>query len=547
MKFGTVAIDEALGGTAVHSIRKGGLVLKKGTRIGPDEVEALRREGIEAIVVARLEAGDVSEDDAAAALADRLAGQGIRVEHAFTGRANLYAEVAGVLTLDKVRIDALNAVDESITFATLPAYAAVEPGEMVATVKIIPFAVAGETLSRALASVEAPFLSVAPFRPMRVAVLSTLLPGLKDSTVAKTLRVLEGRLAPAGARIIRERRVPHDAEALRSALEETKGDGADLIVVFGASAIADRRDVIPAAIEAASGQVDHLGMPVDPGNLLLIGRLGGKPVLGAPGCARSPKENGFDWVLNRLLAGLPVSRQDITSLGVGGLLMEIVTRPQPREAATPETEGAQRVAAVVLAAGRSTRMGGPNKLVEEIDGRPLVRYAVEAALASRASPVIVVTGHQAGEVMAALAGLDVRFVHNPRFADGLSTSVAAGIAALGPDVDAAAILLGDMPGIDGALIRRLAAALDPARGAHIIVPTIGGERGNPLLFARRFFDALRHLEGDAGARQILKAHAEAIVEVPIDSEAVRLDVDTPEALAAVRLDHTQFTAERNAT
>src|SRR5262249_57563189 len=115
----------------------------------------------------------------------------------------------------------------------------------------------------------------------------------------------------------------------------TIGEGGKLVLIFGASAIPDRRDVIPAAIEAAGGNVEHFGMPVDPGNLMLIGSAAGRAVLGAPGCARSPKENGFDWILARLLCGLPVRRSDITGMGVGGLLMEIVTRPQPRESEEP--------------------------------------------------------------------------------------------------------------------------------------------------------------------------------------------------------------------
>ena len=212
----------------------------------------------------------------------------------------------------------------------------------------------------------------------------------------------EARLAPAGATIVAERRVPHEQGAVAKAVDEVLKAGAELVVVFGASAIADRRDVIPAAVEAIGGRIEHFGMPVDPGNLMLIGQARGQPILGAPGCARSPKENGFDWILMRLLAGLPVSREDITGLGVGGLLMEIVTRPQPR--AEPELEKAQRIAAVILAAGRSTRMGGPNKLLAEIGGRPLVRIAAEQALASRARPVIVVTGHQRDKVEAALEG-----------------------------------------------------------------------------------------------------------------------------------------------
>jgi molybdenum cofactor cytidylyltransferase len=227
-------------------------------------------------------------------------------------------------------------------------------------------------------------------------------------------------LAPAGATIVAERRVPHEHAALARALDEVLREGAELAIVFGASAIADRRDVIPAAVESIGGRVTHFGMPVDPGNLLMIGDAGGHPVLGAPGCARSPKENGFDWVLMRLLAGLPVGREDITGFGVGGLLMEIVTRPQPRD--EPVKTG-RAIAAVVLAAGRSSRMGGPNKLLATIRGRPLVGIVAEAALASKARPVIVVTGHQRERVEAALAGLPVRLVHNPHFADGLGTSL----------------------------------------------------------------------------------------------------------------------------
>src|SRR6185312_1680468 len=146
---------------------------------------------------------------------------------------------------------------------------------------------------------------------------------------------------------IAERRVPHDEAVLSKAIAEMLDLGAELVIVFGASAIADRRDVIPAALTGAGGVVQHFGMPVDPGNLLLIGKARGVPVLGAPGCARSPVENGFDWVLMRLLAGLRVARSDLAGMGVGGLLMEIVTRPQPR--LSPSTDSNNNIAAVILA------------------------------------------------------------------------------------------------------------------------------------------------------------------------------------------------------
>src|SRR5436190_13855351 len=533
MKFGAVPVAEAEGAVAVHSIRKSGLVLKKGTVIGKPEIAALTAAGISEIVVARVEPGDVSEDAAAAEIGAAVRGEGVRVDRAFTGRANLFAQEAGVLVVDKDAVDRLNEVDESITFATLPAYKPVVAGEMIATVKIIPFAVPIAQRDAALAIVRAraPLIRVAPYRIRKIGVVSTLLPGLAPKVIDKTLRVTEERLAPAGARIVAERRVPHEQGALAKAIEEVLGEGAELVIVFGASAIADRRDVIPAAVEAIGGRVEHFGMPVDPGNLLLVAAARGRPLLGAPGCARSPKENGFDWVLMRLLAGLEVPREAITGMGVGGLLMEIVTRPQPR---TEPPAVRRRIAALVLAAGRSTRMGGPNKLLAEILGKPLVRIAAEQALASRAKPVIVVTGHQRERVEAALAGLAVQFVHNPDFASGLGSSVRAGVAAVPADADGAIVCLGDMPQVDAVLIDRLIAAFDPEKGALVVMPTFEGRRGNPVLWSRRFFPELTAIEGDVGARHLIGRYSEAVVEVPLAGKAALVDVDTPEALVGVR-------------
>jgi molybdenum cofactor cytidylyltransferase len=534
MKFGAVPPKDAEGAIAVHSIRKGGMVLKKGTLVGKGEIEALEAAKVSEIVVARLEPGDVAEDVAAAEIAAAVAGEGVHVDRAFTGRANLFAEHAGVLVVDRAGVDALNDVDPAITFATLAAYAPVVEGKMIATVKIIPFAVASAARDRAVAAARSakPIVRVAPFRIRKVGIISTILPGLADKVIEKTLKVTAERLAPANASIVAERRVPHETKALAQALDEVLKAGAEMVVVFGASAIADTRDVIPAAVERIGGRIEHFGMPVDPGNLLLVAEANGRPVLGAPGCARSPKENGFDWVLTRLLAGLPIRRSDITGFGVGGLLMEIVTRPQPRAEAAPES--GRKVAGLLLAAGRSTRMGGPNKLLEEINGKPLVRIAAEQLLASRAKPVIAVTGHQKDRVERALDGLPVMFVHNPDFAEGLSTSLKAGITAVPAEADGAIVCLGDMPQVSAALIDRLIAAFDPERGALVVIPTIAGKRGNPVLWSRRFFPDLTAVEGDVGARHLIAGYAEAVAEVAVEDEAAFTDVDTPEALMAAR-------------
>jgi len=534
MKFGAVPVGDALGATAVHSIRQGDFVLKKGTLIGESEIAALKAAGIAEITVARVEPGDVSEDQAAADIAVAIKGAGVRVDRAFTGRCNLFAEKSGVLLVDKNSVDALNRIDESITVATLPAFKPVVEGEMIATVKIIPFAVDGADRDEAVAAaVKAkPVIRVAPYTVRKIGVVSTLLPGLAPKVIEKTLKITAARIAPAGAEIIAERRVAHERVTLSQAIDELLDAGAELVIVFGASAIADRRDVIPAAVEAIGGQIEHFGMPVDPGNLMLIGKVRGQPIIGAPGCARSPKENGFDWVLMRLLAGISVTREDITGMGVGGLLMEIVTRPQPREKL--DAPAGRRVAALVLAAGRSTRMGAVNKMLAQIGGKPLVRIAAEQAVASHAHPVIVVTGHEREKVELALKGLPVRLVHNPSYVDGLGTSLKAGIAAVPEESDAVIVCLGDMPQVDAALIDRLIAAFDPERGGLVVVPSIDGRRGNPVVWSRRFFQDLMGIQGDVGARYLIGNYAESVVEVPVAGEAALTDVDTPESLSAVK-------------
>ena len=338
MKFGALAIEKAEGAIVAHAVRRPGLTLKKGDVVTAAAIATLREAGVTEIIVARIEDGDIDENAAAAALAQVVAGNNLRVDAPFTGRCNLFATRPGMFVADAGAIDAVNALDEAITVATLAPMRAVVEGEMVATVKIIPFAVPRSALDAALAAATAARLHVEPFRPLSVGVVSTLLPGLKTSVVDKTARALEQRLQPAGAKLASHARVGHDAAELAPAITQASRDN-DLVIVFGASAITDRRDVIPAAIEAAGGKVEHFGMPVDPGNLLLLGRTAdGKPVIGAPGCARSPRENGFDFVLNRLLAGIPVTAADIRRMGAGGLLMEIVSRPQPREGGAPEDE-----------------------------------------------------------------------------------------------------------------------------------------------------------------------------------------------------------------
>jgi molybdenum cofactor cytidylyltransferase len=542
MRFGEVPVAEAEGAILAHSLKLGTTALKKGRVLSRADIDVIASSGLTVITVARLDPGDVSENDAAHRVAAAALGPGIAAAAPFTGRVNLHAEARGLLVFDRDRLDRLNLVDEAITFGTLPSFAIVEPRQMVATVKIIPFAAPEAAVKECVrtAIAEGSLLRVAPFRALSVGLVQTRLPGLKESILDKTRQVTEGRLAALGCRLVFEHRCAHAIADLAKLIGDAMAREIDLLLIHGASAIVDRRDVIPAAIVAAGGRIDHFGMPVDPGNLLLLGHVGERAVLGLPGCARSPKVNGFDWVLERLVAGLPVGAAEIMRMGSGGLLAEIPSRPLPRAEAKPEPEKKEakvvgpRIGAVLLAAGRSTRMGGTNKLLSEMDGVPMVARVAQRLLASKARPIVAVLGNQAEEVDAALGKLPVERVRNPDFADGLSTSLKRGVVALPPDLDGALICLGDMPLISGRQIDRLIAAFNPLEGRAIIVPTRRGKRGNPVLWSKRFFPAMAALAGDVGAKHLIGEHAELVAEVEMDDDAILVDIDTPEALDAVR-------------
>ena len=543
MKFGEVPVAEAEGAILAHSLRLGTVALKKARVLSRADLDLIAAAGLSRIVVARLEPNDVGEDEAARRVAEAAAGAEVEPAAPFTGRANLLAKTRGLLVFHRERLDRLNLVDEAVTFGTLPPFAVVEPRMMVGTVKIIPFAAPAEAVERCVAAARSdePLLRVAPFVPRSVGLVQTRLPGLKESILDKTREVTEGRLKALGCRLAFEDRCGHTTAELAALIRDAMGHGIDILLIHGASAILDRRDVIPAAIVAAGGQIDHFGMPVDPGNLLLLGHVGERAVLGLPGCARAPKVNGFDWVLERLVAGLPVGSGEIMRMGSGGLLAEIPSRPLPRAEATPAAERKSetkphgpRIAALLLAAGQSRRMGGPNKLLAEINGTPMVTHVARRLLASRARPIIAVLGNQADAVDTALGKLPIERVRNPDFAAGLSTSLKHGITALPSDLDGMIVCLGDMPLISGRHLDRLIAAFNPLEGRAIIVPTRRSKRGNPVLWSKQFFPEMAGLAGDVGAKHLIGEHAELVAEVEMDDDAVLVDIDTPDALDAFR-------------
>jgi molybdenum cofactor cytidylyltransferase len=528
--FGDHTLDEAEGAILAHAMRLDHRVLSKGAVLTPADIVAMRRAGLRSITVARLDLGDVPEDEAAGRLADALTGTGIVRARIGTGRANLTASHAGLFRADAAAIDALNLLDEALTIGTLPDATEVAEGELLVTVKIIPFAIPGALLERAeaLARSSAP-LRLPPFCGLRVGLVVTTLPGLKQSAIGGTIEATQRRVAAYSGTMLPPRLVAHAQGDIAMALRSLIDLDAELLLIAGASATVDRGDVGPAAIVALGGVIDHFGMPVDPGNLICLGRIGVIPALVLPGCARSPKRNGIDLVLARLFAGEAAGPAEIGRMGVGGLLKDFASRPAPR---TGRRSAAAPVAALVLAAGSSSRMAPRNKLLTtNAAGTAMIARVVDAVLASKAGAPLVVTGHQADRVMASLGGRAVTVVPAINFEAGLSASLGAGIAALPASCPAVLVCLGDMPLVTTSLIDQVIDAYDPTEGRLIVVPTYHGKRGNPVLWDRRFFPDIMALSGDTGARALLLRHAEHVAEIAVDTDAILRDFDTPETLA----------------
>lgn len=331
MRFGPVPLAEAEGAILAHSELLGEGRLRKGTVLGASEIARLAAGGLTDVTVARLDPGDVPEDAAAARLAAALVpdpdAARLALSPAFTGRVNLNATVPGIVEVDAARVHALNRLHPAITLATLAPLTRVTPGLLTGTVKVIAYAVPETALAQAEA-VARGAIRIRPVSRLTAGLLLTEVPDQDAKLAAKGRRAIEGRLRALGMSLAECRTVPHEAATMAGALAGMAGD---ILMILTGSATSDLYDTAPEAVRRAGGKVARFGMPVDPGNLLFLGALGGRPVIGLPGCARSPALNGADWVLERLACGIDLGDDDIAAMGVGGLLKEIPIRPQARE------------------------------------------------------------------------------------------------------------------------------------------------------------------------------------------------------------------------
>lgn len=481
MKFGEVRVDEAEGLILAHSLRLPSAMLKKGRLLSAADIALLKQAGLNFVTGARLEDTDLAENEAAQAVADALCGPGVESNGAFAGRCNLFATQGGLVVCDRDRLDRLNLVDEAVTVATVPPFVIARPRQMIATIKIIPFGVNRHTVDAcvAFASTGGPLISVRPLKAFKAALILTTLPGIRDKTMAAATAVTRTRIEGLGGQVVTELRCPHEIGHLERSLGKAAAGDHNLILIIGASATVDRRDVSPAALERAGGVIDHFGMPVDPGNLLLLGHLGPVPVVTLPGCARSPKPNGLDWVLARLAANVPMKHTDIMRMGAGGLLKDLGGHANAVWPAISTPNAMPHTAAIVLAG--------------DGDAAP----AVETALAAGLEPLVVVASTTSDAAEENLPPCDIRLLRDD------NNPFATGLAALPDDVDAA-LVFAQGATISVANVGEMLKALDPEEGRAIIIA------GDSCLIHSSHFTA-------HSLATLLMEHPEQVLDLPISA------------------------------
>jgi molybdopterin biosynthesis enzyme len=322
MKVEKVPVNEAVGYILLHNQAgpDGRKALKKGQRLTQEDIFLLQDLGREQVYVAILADDDIGENEAARRLGQVIAGERLEASSATTGRVNLIATTTGLFKVNLEKLLAINDIT-GITLATIPTNTPVQPKMMTGTIKIIPYGVPQASLKAAEAiAAEASLVAVKPFIIPKAALITTGSEAAREKVMGGFTPPLRDRLSSYNTELIEGPYLPEDEAKISEALQWALDSGAKLIIIAGETSIMDADDITPRAIKAVGGEIVHYGVPVEPGNLMLLAYRQDIPIVGAPGCARSKSYNVVDMVLPRLAAGERLTRRDLIELGHGGLL-----------------------------------------------------------------------------------------------------------------------------------------------------------------------------------------------------------------------------------
>ncbi|MFT6497506.1 MAG: molybdenum cofactor cytidylyltransferase [Alphaproteobacteria bacterium] len=528
MKFENKPVINAIGMVSAHSHSTASGRISKGTTLEKLHIDELISMGVSDINVYHLEEDDVEESKASLLIAKAIANESLKVSLAFNGRTRIYAEKDSIFLVNKSIVDQINQMDESIAISTLNDQDIAYKNDLVLSVKIITYSISNLLLNQVLDLIKKNWvIFLKPFHPLSLAVIYTKSKNQKESLINNAKKTLSKRIEEFNSTISEIHECSHEYNEIKNAIDTVKKANIDLIVIFSASSVSDRRDIVPQAIESMHGKIIHFGMPVDPGNLTLFAQLDHVKIIAVAGSARSESLNGFDWFLNRLHAGIDINHKEINKLGVGGLLHDLRSYSRRKKFEKTTNSRKKNVVAIILAAGQSTRMGDQNKLLLKINENSMIKDYINKLNQCNLANIIVVTGHESSIIKEDLSDTGVLFAHNKEHKVGISSSIKAGVSKLESHVDAVLICLPDMPFVSAHEINQLIDNYSTDKGQLICVPTSFGQRGNPVLWDKRFFNELMQLEGDIGAKNLIDKYKEYLIEVS-SGESVITDIDTKE-------------------
>tara|TARA_A100001011_G_scaffold308294_1_gene323883 strand:+ start:21 stop:1673 length:1653 start_codon:yes stop_codon:yes gene_type:complete len=505
--------------------------LSKGTHVSEDVVALLNKENVKSILCAVPHKDDIHEDSAAETISKAIDESQLYAEEASTGRVNFRTPALSIVRYNRELIKKINLIDESIAFSIVEHNQLLAKNDLIATLKIIPFFISKIYVERVVSLISKyEIFKIYRLGEKKVELIQTYYDWQKKSIFKATSNVTGSRLNALGCSLQKETLIPHDHKSLCSEIKSSIDSGAQVLLISGASAITDRSDHIPKAILSVGGEIIQYGLAVDPGNLLLIGKIGSTTIIGMPGCARSPKLNGFDWVLQLLMANIPISKEELADMGAGGLLMEIASRPLPRALAKSAKKREKKIMGIILAAGNSTRMGKDNKLLRNVGGASLVRNTAIEMLSSDLDCCSIVLGYQSDKVAAVIKDLSINLILNPLWEEGQASSLKAALNSLDTSYSDLLVMLGDLPGVTSKHINKIIEEhlLTNNRKSKITIPSFNGRKGNPVIWGRSFFPDLSNLQGDVGGRALFSQHPAAINLLDMEDPAVVTDTDTPE-------------------
>ena len=322
MKFRKVKTLQAKNTLLGHNLNLKTMKLNKGQALSKENIKNIIKNNIHEITVAVLEKGDTHENKAAKLISEIISGENVHVENTNTGRSNLYSKCDGMLVSEDKILQKLNLLSNDVVISTLKPYSFVKRGQLIANVKIIPFAINHKVLAKFNSQTKSSIF-VSPTQIKSASLIITKDDSTKSKIIEKTKNEIFKRLEKLNVKVLIEEITTHDHKIISEKILSHHDLGAEIILIHGYSSIIDLRDTIPTAIKSIGGKIIFFGMPVDPGNLLLYGKLNNIDIIGVPGCAKSPKLNGFDWVLDYLCCKINLDKKVIASMGSGGLLKEL--------------------------------------------------------------------------------------------------------------------------------------------------------------------------------------------------------------------------------